>query len=94
MALKFYSSVVKVLQLKVRKILGLVPTFVELTGEKTDWRTFLPSILNRVKGALRTWKVSKNYFDRFCEPKFSSFGLMLGKKCLISAQCAIFQIIL
>ena len=35
MNLKFYSSVAKGLKLKVRKFLGLVPAFVEVTGEKT-----------------------------------------------------------
>ena len=34
MALKFYASVGKGLKLKSRKFLGLVPTFVEVTGEK------------------------------------------------------------
>ena len=39
------------LKLKVRKFLGLIPTFVEFTGEKLVGGTFLPtpSILNRVK---------------------------------------------
>ena len=32
MALKFYTSVTKRLKLKVRKFLGLIPTFVEVTG--------------------------------------------------------------
>ena len=34
MVLKFYKSVAKRLKLKVRKILGLSPTFVEVTEEK------------------------------------------------------------
>ena len=34
MALKFYTSVVKGLKPKVRKIFGLSSTFVEVTGEK------------------------------------------------------------
>ena len=34
MTLKFYTSVAKGLKLKVRKICGLSPTFVEVTGEK------------------------------------------------------------
>ena len=33
MASKFYTSVAKGLQLKLRKFLGLIPTFVEVTGE-------------------------------------------------------------
>ena len=34
MALKFFMSVAKCLKLKVRKIWGLIFTFVEITGEK------------------------------------------------------------
>ena len=33
-SLKFYTSVAKGLKLKVRKFWGLIPTFVEVTGEK------------------------------------------------------------
>ena len=36
MTLGTYSSVVKGLKLKVRKFWGLVPTFVEVTGEKLE----------------------------------------------------------
>ena len=32
--LKFYTSVAKGLKVKVRKFLGLIPTFVEVTGKK------------------------------------------------------------
>ena len=32
--LKFYTSVAKGLELKVRKFLELIPTIVEVTGEK------------------------------------------------------------
>ena len=32
--LKFYTIVEKELELKVRKFWGLIPTFVEVTGEK------------------------------------------------------------
>ena len=34
MNLKFYASVTKGLNIKVRKFRGLVPTFLEVTGEK------------------------------------------------------------
>ena len=34
MALKFYIIVVKSFKLKVKNFLGLIPTFVEVTGEK------------------------------------------------------------
>ena len=51
--LKFYISLSKGLILKVRKFWGLIPTFVEVTGEKlvgvAFWPTPLPPILNRVK---------------------------------------------
>ena len=50
--LKFFSSMAKVLKLKVRKIRGLIPTFVEVTGKKLVGGLFAspPShILNKVK---------------------------------------------
>ena len=34
MTLKFYTSVEKGLNLKVKRFCGLIPMFVELTGEK------------------------------------------------------------
>ena len=46
--LKFYTSVAKGLKLKVKKFLGLIPTFVEVRGEKLLGGLFGP-ILNRVK---------------------------------------------
>ena len=55
--LKFYASVAKVLKLKVRRFLGLVPTFALVTEEKLlgnggIWEHFCPPltlpILNRV----------------------------------------------
>ena len=50
MTLKLYTNVTKWLKLKVRKFLGLIPSFVEVTGEKLVGFFFLPSpILNRVK---------------------------------------------
>ena len=50
MALKFYTSVAKGLKLKVRKFWWLIPTFVEVTGEKlVGWAFFTPIILNIVK---------------------------------------------
>ena len=41
MALKFYTSVAKGLKLKVRKFLGVIPKFVEVTGEKLVGRAFM-----------------------------------------------------
>ena len=47
--LKFYTNVANGLKLKVRKFRGLIPTFVEVTGEKLAREAFLPLlILNRV----------------------------------------------
>ena len=38
--LKFYTSVEKGLKLKVRNFLELIPTFVEVTGEKLVGKAF------------------------------------------------------
>ena len=47
---KFYTSVGKGLKLKVRKFWWLIPTVVEVTGEKLVGGLFAPlPILNRVK---------------------------------------------
>ena len=49
--MKFYNCEAKGLKLKVRKFLGLSPTFVEVTGEKLVGGLFAPpppSILNRI----------------------------------------------
>ena len=48
MALKFYTSDAKWLKLKVKKFLGLIFTFVDVTGEKLVGGAF-PPILSRVK---------------------------------------------
>ena len=40
--LKFYTSVAKGFKLKVRKLLGLNPIFVEVTGENLVGGTFPP----------------------------------------------------
>ena len=42
MALKFYTIMAKGLKLKVRKFFGLIPTFVEVTGEKLVGGRFAP----------------------------------------------------
>ena len=52
MALKFYTTVVKGLKLKVKKFLSLNPMFAEVTGEKLmrgGKGCPFASILNRVK---------------------------------------------
>ena len=49
----FYTSVAKGLKLKVRKFLGLIPTFPEVTEEKLVGGAFFPPpILNSVKRLL------------------------------------------
>ena len=45
MALKFYTSVAKESRLKFRKILGLIPTFVEATGKN----------IRRIKASCKPW---------------------------------------
>ena len=53
---KFYTRVAKGLKLKVTKFLGLIPTFVKVTGENLVGGSFCPSpphILNRVLKNLR-----------------------------------------
>ena len=48
--LKFYTSVAKGLKLKVKMFWGLIPTSVEVTGEKLVGGLLAPPpILNRVK---------------------------------------------
>ena len=42
MVLKFYTSVAKGLKLKARKCWGLIPTIVEVAGEKLEEVAFLP----------------------------------------------------
>ena len=57
MALKFYSSVAKGLQLKVKKFWVLIPTFVEVTREKLVGAFCLPSWLGlTIFGLIVTYK--------------------------------------
>ena len=49
MSLQFYTSVAKGSKLKVREILGLILTFVEVTEEKLAGNLFAPATLNGVK---------------------------------------------
>ena len=49
MALKLYGSVAKRLKLKLRKFLGPILTFVEVTGDQLVGDPFCPPILNGVK---------------------------------------------
>ena len=53
-SLKLFTSVPKGLKIKVTKFLELIPTFVEVTGEKLVGGAFLSPILNRVKILLFT----------------------------------------
>ena len=64
-----YTSVEKGLKLKVRKFWGLIPTFVEVTGEKPVGVTFLVlPILNRVKSE----HVQTTSTERYNDSKFST----------------------
>ena len=55
MVLKFYTSVERRLKLKVKKFLGLIPTFVEVTEKNLVRGAFLtPHILSRVKYGFRS----------------------------------------
>ena len=72
-----------VTHLKVRKFWGLIPTFVEVTGEKLVGETFWPPILNRVKGATKLYytlfTLYKNYMlPKICEMEQYSFLLLQG----------------
>ena len=62
--MKFFASVAKRLKLKVRKFWGLIPTFVEVAGEKLVRVPFClppPLIMNRVKDTLM---VSDNFKNK------------------------------
>ena len=65
--MKFYTSVGKVLKVKVQKFWEILPTF-QVTGEKLVRETFchppLP-ILNRVKGHKLPFWISVNLSDVF-----------------------------
>ena len=69
---KFYTSVEKVLKLKVRQFWGLIPMFVEVTGEKTGRKGILHPlpILNRVKLTASTQQLS---FSSSCFFKAAKF---------------------
>ena len=64
MVLKFYTSVVKCLKLKVRKFLGLIRTFVEVAGEKLVAGPLWPPVLNEVNSVathfILLWKNLQN----------------------------------
>ena len=50
MTLKFYAIVTKQLKLKVRKFPGrLIPTFLEVIGEKLEGSLFFPIVNKRIK---------------------------------------------
>ena len=55
MALKFYISVEKELKLKVRKFWALIPTFVEVTGNKLEGWVLIMSFIGHI--SLLTWNI-------------------------------------
>ena len=79
MALKFYTSVTKRLKLN-RKFSGLIPTFVEVTGEKLVGGTYgINPILNRV-----------NTISPFCLNCTKSFGFLpVNEKSLGALELAL-----
>ena len=82
----FYTSVVKVLKPNVRKFCGLIPTFVEVTGEKLVGGPFwsLP-LLSRVNGrsVIHLWTLA--HFTSASFSKFHSVTIL----CLC---CTIFML--
>ena len=56
MVLKFDTSVVKGLKLKIRQFWGLIPTFVEVTGKKLVGGSFYSPIQHRVKNFVKFTK--------------------------------------
>ena len=67
LALNFYTSAVKGLKHKVRKIWGQIPKFVEVTEEKLVGDLFArkPSILNRVKVTIIRQTRLRNNFSKY-----------------------------
>ena len=61
--LKFYTSVVKGLKLKVRKFLGLIPKFVENTGEKLVVRN--TTILRQLEEVIAYCLECKEVIDKY-----------------------------
>ena len=71
--LKFFTSVEKGLNLKVRKFFGLISIFVEVTEEKLVGGAFLgPPILNRVSDYLFYLTLAGNNEPFRVKPSISS----------------------
>ena len=73
---KFYTSVVKRLKLKVRKFLGVIPTFVKIKGEKLvrgggGGLSAPPPILNRVN--IETTYIQKERSTKYFTIFFTAF---------------------
>ena len=62
----FYTSVAKRLKLNVRKFLGLIPTFVEVTGEKlVGWPFWVNNVNMMYETKLREqWNISNSILKR------------------------------
>ena len=71
MVLKLYTSVEKELKLKVKKFWGLIPTFIEVIGEKLVRGLFaLPSLMGLnssmahwIKGMSACWQFRTNHLQ-------------------------------
>ena len=70
LALKFYINVAKGFKLKVRKFLGLIPTFLEVTGEKLV-ELAVPPILNRAKAESVVRTLQNSLGNNCAAPVFS-----------------------
>ena len=76
MDLKFYTSVAKGLKLKVRKFLGLIPLFVEVTEEKLIFCSppSPPSWIGLKKRLWQAWTLLKKRLWQRCFPvNFAKF---------------------
>ena len=75
--LKFYTRVEKGLKLKVRKFWGLIPTFVEVTGEKLvgGWGLFGPSWIG-----LKFYIVSFYFMPNWGLPEYTETKLETTNK--------------
>ena len=59
MVLKFYTNVSKGLKLNIAKLWGLIPTSVEVTGEKLVGGPICTLSLNRVRDSLQKSPIHK-----------------------------------
>ena len=97
MTLKFYNSVAKGLKLKFRKLQAIIPTFVEVTGEKLVGGPFCPPpILNRVN----TRSINRHLIDLAYDKRLrksyliclTEIKMMQGSQTEINSELQEFEI--